>query len=133
MREGAIRELDDDDLEFASLLNRLGVQRNVAKLITFLAAAGGESTSREIEHGCGMRQPEVSIAMRTLRRENWVSEREVRRGEGKGRPHKSYALVTPIDEIVARLEDERQKKSHETMESIQRLRDLAPTAGRVGE
>ncbi|MDF0591893.1 ArsR family transcriptional regulator [Candidatus Methanocrinis natronophilus] len=133
MQEGAIRELDDGDLEFASLLNRLGVKRNVAKLITFLAAAGGESTSREIEHGCGMRQPEVSIAMRTLRRESWVSEREVRRGEGKGRPHKSYTLVTPIDEIVARLEDERQKQSHETMENIQRLKDLAPTAGRVGE
>lgn len=124
--------LDNDDLEFASLLNHLGVQRNVAKLITFLAAAG-ESTSREIERGCDMRQPEVSIAMRTLRRENWISERDVRRGEGKGRPHKSYTLITPIDEIVKRLEEEMQKKSDETMESIQRLRDLAPTAGRVSE
>lgn len=132
MREGSVKVLDNDDLEFASLLNSLGVHQNVAKLITFLATAG-ESTSREIERGCNIRQPEVSIAMRTLRRENWVSERDVRRGEGKGRPHKSYTLITPIDEIVKRLEEERQKKSDETMESIQRLRDLAPTAGRVSE
>lgn len=124
--------LDNDDLEFASLLNSLGVHQNVAKLITFLATAG-ESTSREIERGCNIRQPEVSIAMRTLRHENWVSERDVRRGEGKGRPHKSYALITPLEEIVSRLEDKRQKESHETMESIQRLRDLAPTGGGVGE
>jgi predicted transcriptional regulator len=132
MREGAIRVLDNDNLEFVHLLHGLGVQRNVAKLITFLAAAG-ESTSREIERGCNIRQPEVSIAMRTLRRENWVSERDVRRGEGKGRPHKSYTLITPIDEIVKRLEEERKKEADETMESIQRLRDLAPTGGRISE
>ena len=124
--------LDNDNLEFVHLLHGLGVQRNVAKLITFLAAAG-ESTSREIERGCNIRQPEVSIAMRTLRRENWVSERDVRRGEGKGRPHKSYTLITPIDEIVKRLEEERKKEADETMESIQRLRDLAPTGGRISE
>ena len=47
MREGVAKMLDDDDHEFVALLHSLGVQRNVAKVITYLAFAG-ESTSREI-------------------------------------------------------------------------------------
>lgn len=123
MREGVAKVLDDDDHEFVDLLHSLGVQRNVAKVITYLAVAG-ESTSREIELGSDLRQPEVSIAMRTLRRENWVREWEVKSG-GNGRPSKVYALSTPLDEIIGSIEDEKQKKSAEAMESIQKLKDLA--------
>ena len=103
----------------------------MAKVITYLTAAG-ESKSREIERVCDMRQPEVSIAMRALRRENWIDEREIR-GEGKGRPSKVYALITPVDEIIKSIEEERQKKSAESMESIQRLRDLASARSKIGE
>jgi len=124
MREGVAKVLDDDDHEFVDLLHSLGVQRNVAKVITYLAVAG-ESTSREIERGTGMRQPEVSIAMRTLRRENWVREWEIKSTEGKGRPSKVYALNTPVDEIIRSIEDQKQKKSAEAMESIRKLKELA--------
>jgi predicted transcriptional regulator len=71
-----------------------------------------------------MRQPEVSIAMRTLRRENWVHEWEVKSG-GNGRPSKVYTLITPLEEIIRSIEDEKRKKSAEAMESIQKLKDLA--------
>ena len=123
MREGAVKVLDDDNLEFVDLLHSLGVQRNVAKVITYLAGSG-EVTSREIERGTDMRQPEVSIAMRTLRRENWVHEWEVKSG-GNGRPSKVYTLITPLDEIIRSIEDEKRKKSAEAMERIQKLKDLA--------
>ena len=122
MREGVVEMLDDDNLEFVHLLASLGVQRNVAKVITYLAVAG-ESTSKEIERGTGLRQPEVSIAMRTLRRENWIDEHEAK-GEGKGRPHKVYPLITPVDEIISHIEEERRKESAETMQSIQKLKEL---------
>ena len=131
MREGTIRTLDDNDLEFVHLLRGLGVNRNVAKFITYLAAAG-ESTSREIERGCDMRQPEISIAMRELRHKNWVGEREVKT-EGKGRPSKVYVLTTPVDEIIKSIEDERRKESEESLESIQKLRDLAAVGSKVSE
>lgn len=124
MREGVAKVLDDDEHVFVDLLRSLGVQRNVAKVITYLAVAG-ESTSREIERGTGMRQPEVSIAMRTLRRENWVREWEIKSTEGKGRPSKVYALNTPVDEIIRSIEDQKQKKSAEAMESIRKLKELA--------
>ena len=123
MREGVAKVLDDDDHVFVDLLHSLGVQRNVAKVITYLAVAG-ESTSREIERGTDMRQPEVSIAMRTLRRENWVDEKDVKSSEGKGRPHKVYTLIPPVDEIIRSIEDAKRKKSAEAMESIRKLKEL---------
>jgi len=123
MREGVVKVLDDENIEFVDILRRLGMQRNVAKVITYLTVAG-ESASREIERGCDMRQPEVSIAMRTLRRENWINEHDVK-GEGKGRPSKVYALNTPVDEIIRSIEDQKQKKSAEAMESIRKLKELA--------
>ena len=75
--------LDEKDLEFIDALRSLDVPRNVAGLITYLANTD-EATSREIETGTNLRQPEVSIAMRTLRQNNWIDEREVRLREKVG-------------------------------------------------
>lgn len=124
MSEGVAEVLDDDDHVFVDILHSFGVQRNVAKVITHLAVAG-EATSREIEHGSDMRLSEVSIAMRTLRRENWVREWEIKNSGGIGRPSKVYALSTPIDEIIRHIEEEQTKESAKTAESIQRLKYLA--------
>jgi predicted transcriptional regulator len=122
MKESTVKVLDDKDLEFAETLRSLGVQRNVAILITYLANVD-EASSRDIEMGSNLRQPEVSIAMRALRENDWVSEKEVRRG-GKGRPMKVYSLLTPIDEIIKHFEEEKQQESAQTMESIQKLKEL---------
>lgn len=122
MKESTLKVLDDDDLKFVDILHSLGIKRTVAILITYLASVG-EATSREIELGAGLKQPEVSIAMRDLRGENWVSEREVKTG-GKGRPLRIYALSTPIGEIIKRLEDEKLKEHAEAMENIRTLKDL---------
>lgn len=122
VEESTFKELDDEDREFADILRSLGMQRNTAILITFLASAG-EATSREIELGAGLKQPEVSIAMRDLRDKNWVSEREVKTG-GKGRPLRIYALSTPMHDIIKRLEDEKLKESADVMENIRKLKGL---------
>lgn len=122
MKESTVKVLDDKDLEFAETLRSLGVQRNVAILITYLANVE-EASSRDIEMGSNLRQPEVSIAMRALRENDWVSEKEVRRG-GKGRPMKVYSLLKPIDEIIRHFEEEKQQESVQTMESIQKLKEL---------
>ena len=66
IKQSTVRVLDEKDLEFVEALRSLNVPRNVAILITFLANAN-EATSREIEMGTSMRQPEVSIGMRALR------------------------------------------------------------------
>lgn len=100
MKQTSIRVLDERDLEFIEALRNLKVPRNVATLITYLANAS-EATSREIEVGTNLRQPEVSISMRSLRQNKWVEEREIK-AEGKGRPMKVYKLGVPLESVKRR-------------------------------
>jgi predicted transcriptional regulator len=122
MKQTSIRVLDDTDLEFIEALRNLKVPRNVATLITYLANAN-EATSREIEVGTNLRQPEVSIAMRALRQNKWVEEREIK-AEGKGRPMKVYKLGVPLESIINHYEEESKQESAQAMMSIQRLKEL---------
>jgi len=115
MMESTFKVPDDDDLEFVFILQSLGMQRNVAVLITYLGSAG-ETTSREIEQATGLRQPEVSIAMQGLRGANWIDEREVKTG-GKGRPSAVYTLNTPLSDIIKRIEDEKLRELADAMEN----------------
>lgn len=125
IRQSTVNVLDDKDLEIIEALRSLDVPRNVATLITYLANLN-EANSREIEMATGLRQPEVSIAMRTLRQNNWVNEREIK-AEGKGRPMKVYKLSTPIEEIIKHYGDVKNNESTQDMKSIQKLREMIAT------
>jgi len=122
MKQTSIRVLDEQDLEFIEALRNLKVPRNVATLITYLANAS-EATSREIEVGTNLRQPEVSISMRSLRQNKWVEEREIK-AEGKGRPMKVYKLGVPLESIITFYEEEANRESTQAMMSIQKLKEL---------
>lgn len=123
IKQTVVRVLDEKDLEFSDALQSLNVPRNVAAMITCLANVS-EATSREIETGTNLRQPEVSIGMRTLRQNNWIDEREVK-SEGKGRPMKVYKLRVTIDDIIKHYETEKNRESDRTNEAIQRLKELS--------
>ena len=125
IRQSAVNVMDDKDLEFIEALRSLKVPRGVAALITYLANVS-EASSRDIEMGTDLRQPEVSIAMRTLRQNNWVTEREVK-AEGKGRPMKVYKLGMPIEEIIKHYEEVKTSESAQALASIQRLREMIAT------
>ena len=116
---------DEKDLEFVQGLESLGMNRNVAGLITYLKEVK-EGSSRDIETATGLRQPEVSIAMRTLHQNNWVTERNVKT-EGKGRPMKIYKLSVGIEEIIKYYEEVKNNESAQAMGSIQRLREMICT------
>jgi predicted transcriptional regulator len=122
IKQTSVKALDERDMEFIEALRNLKVPRNVAALITYLADAN-EATSREIEMGTNLRQPEVSIAMRTLRQNNWVEERDIK-AEGKGRPMKVYKLGVPLKSIITFYEEQANRESTRAMESIQKLREL---------
>ena len=108
--------------EFASILIQIGLKRNVAKVLTYLAAVT-EATSREIEIGSDLRQPEVSIAMREIRRLDWIMERD-EKNPGKGRPYRIYRLNKSLSEIVETLEAEKSKESERIMKQIEKLKSL---------
>ena len=125
MKQTSVKMLDEKDLEFIEALRNLKVPRNVATLITYLANAN-EATSREIEVGTNLRQPEVSIAMRSLRQNNWVDDRNIK-ADGKGRPMIVYKLRVPLESIINHYEEESKQESAQAMLSIQRLKELTTT------
>jgi predicted transcriptional regulator len=123
IKDITIRIADEKDFEFIRGLQNLGMNRNVASLVTYLKDVT-EGSSRDIEIATGMRQPEVSIAMQTMRAMNWVAEHEIK-GDGKGRPMKFYALRSTIDEIIGYYEAKKSQEAAQTMEAIQRLKELS--------
>jgi predicted transcriptional regulator len=60
MRTENVMYFTEKEEEFANLLIEIGTKRNVAKVLVFLANTP-EATSRAIERGTDLRQPEVSI------------------------------------------------------------------------
>lgn len=107
--------------EFANLLVRIGLKRNVAKVLVYLAHTP-EATSRDIERGTDLRQPEVSIAMASMTDQRWVDNRESK-AENKGRPVKIYRLSRPIGEIMDAIEKEKREEANNQLNLIQQLRD----------
>ena len=125
IKEAAAKVLDENDQDLIEALEVVGVKRNVATIIVYLKDLD-EATSRGIEKGSGLRQPEVSIAMRTLREKGWIAEREVKHG-GKGRPTRLYKLTTSIEELVRYYEEEKRNESSRAMQSIQKLKEITAT------
>jgi predicted transcriptional regulator len=123
IKDITIRIADEMDFEFIQGLQNLGMNRNVASVVTYLKDVT-EGSSRDIEIATGMRQPEVSIAMQTMRAMNWVAEHEVK-GDGKGRPMKYYALRSTIDEIIGYYEAKKSQEAAQTMEAIHKLKELS--------
>lgn len=96
IRFRSVKVLDDDDVALAETIE--GLRRAEALIAVYLNYVR-EATSREIEEGTGLRQPEVSIAMKTFKKKGWVKERE-RRTSGKGRPMKVYRLDTDLEHLI---------------------------------
>lgn len=79
--------------ELQTALQRLGAKRVEAALVALLAEQGDMDT-KDIVESTGLRQPEVSVGMRELRRRGWV-EADPMPSQGKGRPMHKYHLAVP--------------------------------------
>jgi predicted transcriptional regulator len=106
--------------DFANLLIKIGTKKNIAKVLVFLAKTP-EATSRAIERGTDMRQPEISMAMKYLMDQGWVRSRESS-GERKGRPIKIYELAKPFNEIMDCIENEKKNEANNKLALVQKLR-----------
>ena len=122
MRSSEVKVFDDNDLEFIEILRNLNLSRNVASTLAYLSNVD-EATSKDLELGSQLRQPEVSIAMRELRNFGWLDEREIKK-EGKGRPMKVYKLAVPMSEIVEYLEKQTKEDTYRILENIGKLKML---------
>jgi predicted transcriptional regulator len=121
LREENVEFFTDREEEFATLLIRIGTRRNIAKALVFLANTR-ETTSHAIERGTDMRQPEVSLAMRYLSEQGWITTRDSE-SESKGRPVKIYTLAKSIQEIMDRIEKEKVHEVENQIALVKKLRD----------
>lgn len=116
--------MGSNEYEMIELLRRINVSRPIALTLACLAK-GREISSQSIEMISGLRQPEVSVAMRYLRENNWIDVREEKKSKGKGRPVKLYRLTVPMDCIVSKIEDEIIAESRIVLRNIERLKHIA--------
>lgn len=123
MQSIGITKTDECIDEIVHELMLLGMGRSVATTLACLRN-GKEALAIDLERMAGLRQPEVSIAMRQLRGNGWVSESDKPK-VGKGRPNKVYVLNVGFDTIIESLEADVKKKSDNVMASINRLKMLA--------
>ncbi len=121
MREETVTYFTEKEEEFVNLLIEIGIQKNIAKVLVFLAKTP-EATSRAIECGTDMRQSEISTAMKCLMDWEWIRSRESP-SENKGRPMKIYELAKPIHEIIDCIENEKKKEANNKLDLVQKSRE----------
>jgi predicted transcriptional regulator len=122
MKKLDINQLDDSDEELAEILISSGMSRPVAKTLVYLRKVD-TATSVDLERGTGLRQPEVSIAMRQLNPFDWIDENEEKK-PGKGRPNKIYSLKVGFKDIIDHIGKQQKTAFDEAKASIKRLREL---------
>jgi predicted transcriptional regulator len=121
MKPQHVMYFTEKETEFVNLLIDIGTRKNVAQVLVFLANAS-EATSRDIERGTDLRQPEVSLAMHYLIAQDWIKIRE-NKAEGKGRPVKIYSLSKPIDRIMNIIEKDKKEQAKQQLARVQKLRE----------
>lgn len=117
-------KMGDIEYEMVELLRRLNINRPVAFTLACLSK-GEEISSQSIEMVSGLRQPEVSIAMRYLRENNWIDMREEKKNLGKGRPVKLYKLTVPMEMIIDSIEENVMAESRNVLQNIERLKNIS--------
>ncbi len=123
MKTIEMKQLGEKDEEIAGALISLGMSRNVARILSYLKSSK-EVKSVELEREAGLRQPEVSLALRELKGHGWISEQEEKKKPGKGRPNKVYSLKVSFNEIIAQPETQQRKTVNEAQAKMKRLTEL---------
>ena len=114
--------------EIIDLLKELGFSQNMATVLLFLSAKGSlsdknKSTSREIETESNLRQPEVSVVLRTMKDKGWVEEAPGEK-DGRGRPTKVYYLKISLRDIMREIEVAKETEYSRTMKTIEKVKQL---------
>jgi Predicted transcriptional regulator len=119
MRTEEVLFFTEKEEKFVDLLVMLGMKKNSAAILVYLSNVP-KAASHEIERGTGLRQPEVSVAIRFLTDRGWVKSYEDH-AEKSGRPAKIFMLSKPVSEI---LEDFGDAKKQETANALARVKKL---------
>ena len=107
---------------FVNLLLGTGMKRYPARVLVYLANIR-EATSRDIERGADLRQPEVCIGIKFLEGRGWISHRQIP-SQKKGRPLTTFSLAVPVGDIVGVIEKETKAEADRQMETMEKVRGM---------
>jgi predicted transcriptional regulator len=116
-----MHHLSEEDYEKAKLMQTLGLTRPLSHTIIYLLEEPG--FSKDIEEGTGLKQPEVSTAVRKLRDLGWLEEEKIHDG-GSGRPKVMFSLSADKEAILEYSIKDAVEKMRSTEENIHRLEQL---------
>lgn len=111
--------------ETIDLLKDLGFSQNMATVLLFLSGRD-KCTSREIETESNLRQPEVSVVLRTMKDKGWVEEAPGEK-DGRGRPTKVYYLKISLRDIMREIEIAKETEYSRTIKNMERVKRLLST------
>jgi len=109
--------------ETIEVLASTGMPKGTARTLAYLSTKDDWATSRDIEKATSLRQPEVSIAVRTLLERGWV-ERDSLKRESKGRPINIYRMDVDLSEVYKSIESEEKEKIAEVKENLVHIKAL---------
>jgi len=114
--------LDEKDDKAVQIFRELGMPKNLAKTLLYIYQVD-ECRSADIEQGADLRQPEVCVAIKELRRRGWVKKRDLKK-KGKGRPVHIYKPTTHLSEILNAFGQEKLKEVESIKNDISELKNL---------
>jgi len=121
MKQEIVQYFTEKEEEFVNLLIEIGTKKNVARVLVFFTRTP-QATSRTIERGTDMRQPEVSIAMKYLMDKGWTKSHESP-SKNKGRSVKVYELAKPVSVIMDCVGKEKKNEANNQLALIRKLQN----------
>ncbi|NMB77893.1 MAG: ArsR family transcriptional regulator [Methanomicrobiales archaeon] len=121
-----VHYFSDHEEKTIQLLASLGMKNNVAKVLVFLMSSH-PTTSRDIERGTDLRQPEVSLAIKYLETRGWVT-RDEGAATTKGRPIMIFELAMSVREIMDSIEEEKTNEAKTQLARVRQLRECTECA-----
>ena len=107
-----------------SLLISAGYTPRVAKALAWLILRGdGVVTSREIERGADLRQPEVHYAISVLEGMKWIEKIETPSTSKPGRPFTQYRFQLTKEQVYTEIKSGIDKKAGDLSEMASRIHE----------
>jgi predicted transcriptional regulator len=122
MKQKDVFTLDKEDDKTIQLFSKLGMPKNLAKILICMSYFD-ECKCADVEQGADLRQPEVSIAMKELRRRGWIKKRDLKK-EGKGRPIHIYKTNSNLLEILKTFEQEKLNEVENVKKDLLELKNI---------
>lgn len=97
--------------------------RGTAKTLVYMLVKKKNAHTRDIERAMDLRQPEVSVGTKELRRLGILSKKEIPCG-GKGRPSHLYALNKSVSDVKDLITGRMQEKIEVTERNLELLKNL---------